>query len=323
MRSSRGKLSAYHKNRPFLGSVLKQAADILRRMSTNHVNSDSLAFVKKSEGLIRLLEELEDKPQTPIQLDELLRGVVDEIHRLVKIVNLSRALSVISNRDMDPNAREGLVICTKKLARYREAARFLFRVAKKVKVFQKVKIVPIHLGHTTFHSPSESHQTPPTLKSALLRIFEGQEPLLKAQLVCRILKKTEQNIDQDLSETFIRTRDESKIHAEVQLALHYELSPVPCPPRIIASNKDACYLCNTFIHYHGKYLIPRSHGRLYHAWKLPTWPTKPDIAVGFNRVLDDRIRQSILAMASRNRRILYPHPIESNISSLALSDSTV
>ncbi|KAF2175390.1 hypothetical protein K469DRAFT_683991 [Zopfia rhizophila CBS 207.26] len=61
------------------------------------------------------------------------------------------------------------------------------------------------------------------------------------------------------------------VHAEMQLLLHYEgLPSETLTPRIICSNKQACFLCNLFFKIHERFLIPNSHGRLYEKWALPT-----------------------------------------------------
>jgi hypothetical protein len=60
-----------------------------------------------------------------------------------------------------------------------------------------------------------------------------------------------------------------KAHAEIQLMLHYESKTVAYPPRILKSNKDACFLCDLFVRTHGRYFVPKTHGRVYEAWMLP------------------------------------------------------
>ena len=63
-----------------------------------------------------------------------------------------------------------------------------------------------------------------------------------------------------------------KVHAEIQLLLFYEQQPHIFRPRIISSSKSACYLCDLFIQLHGKFRMPRTHGRLYDRWILPERP---------------------------------------------------
>ena len=60
-----------------------------------------------------------------------------------------------------------------------------------------------------------------------------------------------------------------KVHAEIQLLFFYELNADIPRPRFICSSKSACYLCDLFVKSHGKFCLPRTHGRLYDRWILP------------------------------------------------------
>ena len=62
-----------------------------------------------------------------------------------------------------------------------------------------------------------------------------------------------------------------KVHAEIQLLFFYELNPKTHPPRMLCSSKSACYLCSLFVRTHGRFHVPRTHGRLYDRWFLPEW----------------------------------------------------
>ena len=66
-----------------------------------------------------------------------------------------------------------------------------------------------------------------------------------------------------------------KVHAEIQLLFFYELHPDRPRPMIICSSKSACYLCNLFFHLHGRFHVPRTHGKLYDKWILPDWLEVP------------------------------------------------
>ncbi|KAH8671923.1 hypothetical protein BGZ60DRAFT_527361 [Tricladium varicosporioides] len=110
-----------------------------------------------------------------------------------------------------------------------------------------------------------------------------------------------------------------RVHAEIQLLFFYELCPDIPRPRIIASSKSACYLCNLFFHLHGGFLVPRTHGRIYEKWVLPDWLDIPikrhrelaAVLTRFKRKLDDEAQSSL-----RSRR-KYSHPNESVLLPLA------
>ncbi|KAF2844132.1 hypothetical protein T440DRAFT_559783 [Plenodomus tracheiphilus IPT5] len=120
-----------------------------------------------------------------------------------------------------------------------------------------------------------------------------------------------------------RTLSEAKIHAEVQLVYYCELNPSQPPPRIIASSKDACYLCNAFISMHGKMHTSRTHGRLYPGWRLPIVPNLVQLEQRFDEVLAAQIRASVATLVSRGRKTVHSDPNESTLLSLVHSESTM
>ena len=67
-------------------------------------------------------------------------------------------------------------------------------------------------------------------------------------------------------------RQESKVHAEIQLLYFYE-SMRPCSgvirPRVICSEKHACFLCDIFIRSHAQFYAASTHGTFYSQWRLP------------------------------------------------------
>lgn len=105
-----------------------------------------------------------------------------------------------------------------------------------------------------------------------------------------------------------------KVHAEIQLLLFYEQQPHVPRPRIISSSKSACYLCDLFIHLHGEFCIPRTHGRLYDRWILPEEPLNDSAANRnllpvidkFNAALETKIVHTL-----RCRPRPFAHPNES------------
>ena len=119
------------------------------------------------------------------------------------------------------------------------------------------------------------------------------------------------------------------VHAEMQLLFHYESRRSGgLPPRIICSNKQACFFCNLFFLLHERFLIPNSHGRLYEKWALPiqvvTPGAFPDNRIShtikkFAQAIENRIEKEI---NDAIRRKLYPPPYESAIFASA-SQTTV
>jgi hypothetical protein len=58
------------------------------------------------------------------------------------------------------------------------------------------------------------------------------------------------------------------VHAEVQLAVHYDLNE-DCRPRCIGTSKWLCYLCYHFIKEHGLFFPSKTHGRIFDQWTVP------------------------------------------------------
>ncbi|KAI1026202.1 hypothetical protein LB504_011197 [Fusarium proliferatum] len=118
-------------------------------------------------------------------------------------------------------------------------------------------------------------------------------------------------------EDFLRVTNEPKIHAEIQLMWHLERHPGSKPPRVIASNKDACFLCNAFISLHGQYMIPKTHGRIYPGWRLP-WTGLNETRGLFVRELE-RIAVERLNVIHQQGVEKNVDPLESTISLAAIS----
>jgi len=105
-----------------------------------------------------------------------------------------------------------------------------------------------------------------------------------------------------------------KIHAEIQLLFFYEHNSDIPPPRFICSSKSAYYLCDLFVKSHGKFRLPRTHGRLYDRWILPDRSAHQSlyrqsirIAVDrFNTTLESKILQTL-----STKRPSFHHPNES------------
>ena len=83
------------------------------------------------------------------------------------------------------------------------------------------------------------------------------------------------------------------------------------------------FLCNAFIHMHGRMHTTRSHSRLYPVWRLPFAPTLRVLEQRFDVLLESRINAGLRALLSRSRKTAYPDPNESTLLTLPLSASTL
>ncbi|MCJ1396763.1 hypothetical protein MMC18_009655 [Xylographa bjoerkii] len=113
------------------------------------------------------------------------------------------------------------------------------------------------------------------------------------------------------------------VHAEMQLLTYYELHPSALLPRVISSSKKACYLCNLFFSYHGKFFIPNSHGRTYEKWALPrAFCQLKSARAAYIRTVTRRFneyieRATVIALESGWKRV-REHPNESLILKSAI-----
>ncbi|KAF2427245.1 hypothetical protein EJ08DRAFT_360601 [Tothia fuscella] len=119
-----------------------------------------------------------------------------------------------------------------------------------------------------------------------------------------------------------------KVHAEIQLLYHYAQHSAAVKPRVLCSNKEACYLCHLFITVHARFHTPRSHGNFYPEWRLPRMDevvlprqSMAQMQEGikqFNLVIEDRLR---LLLGSP--RAVNLTPSESSIFSIGSTLRTI
>lgn len=92
------------------------------------------------------------------------------------------------------------------------------------------------------------------------------------------------------------------VHAEVQLAVHYDLVAHEHAksgrssyhqPRCIGISKWLCYLCYQFLQAHGRFFPSKTHGRLYDQWTIPDLDGfGPDMVQAYRDILgsiDERV----------------------------------
>jgi hypothetical protein len=196
---------------------------------------------------------------------------------------------------IDPTSRKNLLNIINKVSRYREAAKFLYRTAKKIPLVRRMKIVLVGLPQSVFQK-IPANQSTPTLPSTVSRIsaLHGQQG--NVSQVCQLLNVSEVEANDRFAQQTRKTLKDAKIHAEIQLLFYCELEASKLPPRVVCSTKDACFLCNAFIRMFGKIHTPRCHGRLYPGWRLPFSPRLKEMEQRFNRELANYIRNSLTTL---------------------------
>ncbi|KAL4864641.1 hypothetical protein BDV12DRAFT_205596 [Aspergillus spectabilis] len=241
--------------------------------------------------------------------------------RLVEIEGLPELIRIIPNKEMGPDSRKSLLNIISKVSRYWEAARFLYCMAKKSPLARAMTTVPVRLPEEAFSYPKISGYAP-DLRSKITEATPrgSQQKLLKE--ICAILKISQQDAVNKYSCQVIRTLSTAKIHAEIQLIAHCELGNPGISPRVICLSKDACFLCNLCLQLYQKTYTPRSHGRLYPGWRLPSVPQLAELEQRVSQALVHHFTGPCAALLSTRRRAIYPDLNESTLFTLPLSRTT-
>ena len=250
-----------------------------------------------------------------------LQDMVESVQHLSRLDHLSGILESIPNRQMDPHSRKSLLNMIRKLARYRDAARYLCRTAKKFAIVRRMEMQIVTL-------PQDGFQATPSLANAeQTSTFSGVQLTKKQRKqftqCLRILAVSEAEAFRRITERKSGIMSKGKVHAEIQLIHHFETPRSQPPPRVICSSKDACFLCNAFIAMHGKFYTPRCHGRLYPNWRLPVFTPKRDLDQRFINALNNVIQQSLRITLQRQKKITNQYPLESTVPTISLSNSTL
>ncbi|KAJ4420020.1 hypothetical protein N0V82_004592 [Gnomoniopsis sp. IMI 355080] len=250
--------------------------------------------------------------------NENIVKLVQRIAEFMEKVPLRDVVESLKDHPMDSLAKVRLHSCLSKIARYRQSAMFLSRIVMKIPILRQVTVDHVCLEHAAFQRPSG------TLASSNLFTALEAIPVGSGFLKIDNLPSWAQNSQQQFTTNLKKVLRTSKFHAEVQIVAHYEAAnPEILFPRVIASSKDACYLCHAFIKLHGKYSVPKSHGKLYTGWRLP--PTQCFEALGRNLqdFLEQEIRTNIMRFAQVQRKPPLTLPNESTLFPLNISASTL
>ncbi|EGU72437.1 hypothetical protein FOXB_17053 [Fusarium oxysporum f. sp. conglutinans Fo5176] len=292
--------------------------NIRGKISSRSELVDSVAsFEIRANEAIKLIVAW-TKHQTLVRLRELVEG----IHKLWRVSWLSDLLNRIPNSLMNPDLRTSLynIIC--KVARYKEAARRLYRMAKRFPVLRRVEVVPVTL-EPQMYSQVKVDQYSPSLSATLHRIVSKHSLSVNPDRIYTLLRLGKEKAERMFSEHVRRALQGAKIHSEIQLFYHIEGLCLTRPPRVVCSSKDACYLCDLFITAITKFHSPKCHGRLYPGWRLPTVSEQDQTLRNFNHALEEQVRNSIRELLRKKIKFKLPDPRESTILTMSQSVSTL
>lgn len=278
-------------------------------------------FIKRAKAIIGLIDAYINHPRLQ-QLENLVCGFY-----CLRKVNCQAIVDSVPDNTINQSGKNSLINMIRKVARYAEVARFLFRTAKKFPVVRRMQVKQVSLPKSAFLRTPVDSEYKLRLSSILARITGSQKAKLSGQrcetaTVCPLLSTNTNQADHDLTAQTRRTLTTGKIHAEVQLVFYCEtlkklegLKEDLLPPRVVCSSKKACFLCNLLVGMQSQVQTPWCHGKLYPGWRLPV-SSGLDIPLRFNRLLEDRITESILLLFQRRSKTTYPGPSESTLITL-------
>lgn len=311
------------KEKPSITKVIEDVLEGLRYESDREIEDsralDTRTFTTEARKVTKLID-VWIKHRTALELENLVEGV----YRFWMFDGIELFLKELSPHILQKSARISLSNTLRKVSRYREAARFLYRAARMFPIMQKVQVIVVELLPSAFDRMPIANYNP-----QLQQTLSARDQLKKfgkaLGRIFNLLKVSAKDGQDTFAQQAKKTLKEARIHAEVQLIFYCELNAenMSLRPRIVRSSKDACFLCNSFIQSHRKMHIPRCHGKLYPGWRLPSM-TDPDLqsfAKSFDTCLVNQVKQSIEELFEREERIYYGNPAESTLSELfGLSD---
>lgn len=275
--------------------------------------------LKKYRALSQgLLDELYNINSWNDWKHENVAKLVRHVAQFMDEVPFKDVVESMEDHPMDRLAKHRLHSCLSKIARYRQSAVFLSRMAKKIPIMRLATVDLVHLDPVVYQRTL--HDLGPSNLKTVLRAI----PYGKGTLQINNLPSWVQKFQGRFSQSVDMALRESKIHAEVQVVAHYEgASSEVVRPRVIASSKDACYLCHTFIRLHGKYSMPKSHGRIYTGWRLPAAHHMEASEHKLHNYLNQGILKNVAKFARVNKKPPLTLPNESTLFPLNISASTI
>lgn len=225
---------------------------------------------------------------------------------LVEIIHACSCLSYeAALRNAIPGSVDSCVLAMKKVSRYLQLSKRLARYAMRLSPLGSVQISVVKYDA----AQSSILEVGSSIDGTLGRI---DKVLLENRIDARAKQISNMDFKGHIAQTNVLRYP---VHAEMQLLFHYEERAIRRPPRVICSNKQACFLCNLFFCVHRKFIIPNTHGRLYEKWAFPAVLSDPGHRVSvqlsetlqqFSEEIENRIKEEI------NRRgQTLPMPCES------------
>ncbi|KAM9875999.1 hypothetical protein VDGL01_09902 [Verticillium dahliae] len=285
------------KTKPPFRNVLRDMCDAVA--SIRH--RDARAFLKGTRRLVAALKRFENH-----QTDAELPTLVEEAHTWTRMGDLTSLFHRVPFSALGGASCEDYRRIISKIGQYRTAARRL----------------PVRVGPDAFIRPDATGNTPSlakTLHRASAKTTKRDLPTALSEF----MRKHPFLTDDDFVRITYRILAEGKLHAEVQvLAYLKSLSHHDAlGTRVIQSNKKACFLCDEVLALNGLPGVPKSHGRLYSGWMLPSLPGLKQLQLQLNDSLQRRANRSIDMVLRKGQKIDLVFPVES--TALTVSEVAV
>lgn len=277
------------------------------------------------------LETMEGPQARSHEADKFILPILRSSDSLIMQYRLSDILRSIpqAENSFPEERKRSLVEVIRKLGLYIKLGPTLLRFARRFRIFRKITVRCISIKSTLPNGiqASVGEQLPQGLLYQYLQDPSSVRGKGIAQLSSRIksnLVETQANLRQ-------KSLCKKKIHAEIQLLFYYEQEPrTKQRPRVICSSKNACFLCNAFLHLHNQFYTPRTHGKLYSSWTLPNLSALSltgsrikelrRLYINFNTVIEEKIISNLETRSSA--QIYNSESMILNICSLTASEAS-
>ncbi|CRK19878.1 hypothetical protein BN1723_011999 [Verticillium longisporum] len=304
------------KTKPPLQKRLRNMCDAIA--SCRH--EDARAFIDGTRRLVAALNHFE-KHQTHAELPAL----VEEADTWTRMGEMSSLFHGVPSSALDGGSCEDYRRIFSKIGQYRTAARRLYRLARKVGALRSVTIKPICLGPDAFIRPDTAGYLP-SLTDTLGRVSAKKTQKGLATTLSNFVGKNPLVAEDDFAKDTFRILAESKLHAEVQILIYLKSLPhkEAFSTRVVQSIKKACFLCDEVLALNGLPGIPKSHGRLYSGWMLPSLPGLKQLQLQLNESLQRHANRSIEMVLQKGQKIDLVHPVESTaltVSEVAVTEA--
>lgn len=289
-------------------------------------NDSPLVQVHRLSGyrsaLEKLLADLDEFEATDFLHHKTLSSLVRSIADVLDSVPIDVLLGFLTTQDMDPLSQTWLLSCLKKIRRYGRVASSLCRIASRNSMLRNTRVQAVTFVDNLQSNTSSLEENIMDIDQYLKR-FQYEGKTVQMGTLPDWLRHLAQTSTTTYKQHVRDILKHAKVHAEIQLLAYYESEHnTGIRPRILASSKNACALCNSLIAIHGQHSVPKSHGRLYRGWRLPAAHQKAALQDDLNILLESSISETLARLMSLSKRPRIEFDNESSIFSFSLSAST-